>query len=176
MSEAQGPDPKQMGADEFSAWLSRLYTDYADQVLRVAYFYLGDRHQAEDVTQDVFIKLMENKPILLPEHEKSWLFKVALNRCRDLWRSQWVKRVLLGTRALEIIPGPDPIDEFEEKTALMQAINALSPPEREAIILFYYQNLSLKEIAQLINCSEGTVSSRLSRGREKLRSHLKEED
>ena len=84
-----------------------LYEKYANDVLRVSYFYLGDRHQAEDVTQDVFVRLLTSAPDLEEGHEKPWLLKVALNRCRDIWRAAWVKRVVLGSPAMELAPAPD---------------------------------------------------------------------
>ena len=61
-----------------------LYAQYATDVLRVCYFYLGDRQKAEDVCQDVFVRLMVNAPQLEDGREKAWLLKIALNRCRDL--------------------------------------------------------------------------------------------
>ena len=84
----------------------QLYSQYADDVLRVAYFYLGDRQKAEDVCQDVFLRLLTRTPDIQEGHEKAWLLKVALNRCRDLWRGAWVKRVVLGT-PFECVPAPD---------------------------------------------------------------------
>ena len=84
-----------------------LYEKYATDVLRVSYFYLGDRQRAEDVCQDVFVRLMTNAPDLQEGREKAWLLKVALNRCRDLWRGAWLKRVVLGSPAFEMIPAPD---------------------------------------------------------------------
>ena len=70
-----------------------LYRLYATDVLRVSYYYLGSREQAEDVTQDVFVRLIINHPDLEPGREKAWLLKVALNRCRDLWRGAWFRKV-----------------------------------------------------------------------------------
>ena len=97
------PSPQPVSDED----IERLYRQYGNDVLRVSYFYLGNREQAEDVTQDVFVRLIENRPALKPGSEKSWLLKVALNRCRDLWRSSWHKRVLLGSKKLEIIPDDD---------------------------------------------------------------------
>ena len=79
--------------DRSSSSLSfdQLYELYATDVLRVSYYYLGNREMAEDVTQDVFVKLLNNRPSLESGREKAWLLKVALNRCRDLWRSSWVR-------------------------------------------------------------------------------------
>jgi RNA polymerase sigma-70 factor (ECF subfamily) len=145
---------------------------FGTDVLRVSYFYLGNRDQAEDVTQDVFVRLMENQPVLKPGSEKAWLLKVALNRCRDLWRSAWHKRVLLGSPKLELIPADDRIEERMEKEALMQAVNALPAPEKEVFLLFYYQGMSTGETAAILDLPEGTISSRLSRGRRKLKQFL----
>ena len=152
--------------------VEQLYLQYGNDVLRVSYFYLGNREQAEDVTQDVFVRLMENKPVLVPGSEKAWLLKVALNRCRDFWRSSWHKRVLLGSKKLDIIPDDDKLDQRLEKEALMQAVNALPAPEKEVFLLFYYQGLSTQETAAVLGTPEGTVSSRLSRGRQKLKQFL----
>ena len=69
-----------------TAYFEELYEKYATDVLRVSYFYLGDRQKAEDVCQDVFVRLITNAPVLQEGREKAWLLKVALNRCRDLWR------------------------------------------------------------------------------------------
>lgn len=76
------------------AYFEEIYEKYATDVLRVSYFYLGDRQKAEDVCQDVFVRLITNAPVLQEGREKAWLLKVALNRCRDLWRGAWVKRVI----------------------------------------------------------------------------------
>lgn len=149
-----------------------LYEQYATDVLRVSYFYLGSRMSAEDVTQEVFMRLMQTNPDLSPGKEKAWLLKVALNRCRDLWRSSWHKRVLLGSPRLEIIPARDEIEQLTEKRALMQAVNALPAGEREIFLLYYYQGYSIAQTAEILNLPEGTVSSRLSRGRSKLRQYL----
>ena len=89
-----------------------LYERYATDVLRLSYYYLGDRQRAEDVCQDVFVKLLTNQPVLTEGSEKAWLLRVTVNRCRDLWRSAWLKRVTLGSPVFEIIPGPDDIGDM----------------------------------------------------------------
>lgn len=151
-----------------------LYRQYANDVLRVSYFYLGDRQQAEDVTQDVFVRLLTRTPDLEPGKEKAWLLKVALNRCRDLWRAAWVKRVVLGSPAMELAPAPGSMDDRLEKQELLAAIRKLPAEFRKVILLHYYQGYGISEIAEMLNVPEGTVSSRLSRGRKKLEEILKE--
>ena len=152
-----------------------LYEKYATDVLRVSYFYLGDRQRAEDVCQDVFVRLMTNAPDLQEGLEKAWLLKVALNRCRDLWRGAWLKRVVLGSPAFEMIPASDDSGRRDDEEAMMKAIHELPPTFREAILLYYYQGYGIGEIAQMLDLPEGTISSRLSRARKKLESILKEE-
>ena len=151
-----------------------LYQKYASDVLRVSYFYLGDRQRAEDVCQDVFVRLMVNAPELQEGREKAWLLKVALNRCRDLWRGAWMKRVVLGSPAFEMVPAPDDHERREDEEALMTAVHQLPASFREVIMLFYYQGYGIGEISDMLDLPEGTISSRLSRGRKRLESILKE--
>ena len=151
----------------------QLYELYATDVLRVSYYYLGNREQAEDVTQDVFVRLLTNQPDLEYGREKAWLLKVALNRCRDLWRSAWVKRTILGHPGFESFPAPDELNRVTEDLDLADSINRLRPEFKEVILLFYYQGFSVAEIAAILDIAEGTVSSRLSRAREKLQNEYK---
>ena len=155
------------------AYFEEIYEKYATDVLRVSYFYLGDRQKAEDVCQDVFVRLITNAPVLQEGREKAWLLKVALNRCRDLWRGAWVKRVILGSPAFELIPAPDEIDKLADQQEIMGAIHQLPASFREVILLHYYQGYGITEIAEMMDLPEGTISSRLSRGRKKLESIVK---
>ena len=152
---------------------AEIYELYATDVLRVCYFYLGDRQKAEDVCQDVFVKLITTKPELKTGSEKAWLLKVALNRCRDLWRGAWFKRVILGSPVFELIPAPDEYEHFADEEQLMSAVNQLPPDFKEIVLLHYYQGYGITEIADLLSLPEGTVSSRLSRSRKRLENILK---
>ena len=163
----------QAAEDGGMATFEELYERYATDVLRVCYFYLGDRQKAEDVCQDVFVRLITTSPTLQEGREKAWLLKVALNRCRDLWRGAWLKRVVLGSPAFELVPAPDEIDSLAEKQEIMQAINQLPATFKEVILLHYYQGYGISEIAEMMELPEGTISSRLSRGRKKLETILK---
>ena len=161
---------------EFTEQFEQLYAQYADDVLRMAYFYLADKQKAEDVCQDVFIKLYTRGENIAPGREKAWLLRVTVNCCCDLWRSAWLKRVVLGAPSLDIMPAQDEtIEQREEKAELMRAIHKLPAAFRETILLHYYQGLGIAEIAQMLDLPEGTISSRLSRARKKLESLLKEE-
>ena len=158
----------EMSEAEFSQWFDALYTRYATDVIRVSYFYLGDRGKAEDVCHDAFVSLFVNRPVLEEGHEKAWLLKVAMNRCRDIWRSAWVRRVISGSPVFEMIPGPDTIGQHMEKVEVLSAVHGLPAEFREIFILYYYQGYGIGEIAKILDVPEGTVSSRLSRGRKNL--------
>ena len=164
-----------MSDEAFSAWFDALYTRYASDIIRVSYFYLGDRGKAEDVCHDAFVSLFVNRPALEPGHEKTWLLKVAMNRCRDIWRSAWVRRVISGSPAFEMIPAPDTLGKDMEKAEVLQAVHSLPADFREIFILYYYQGYGISEISGILNLPEGTISSRLSRGRKKLEAILGEE-
>ena len=143
---------RRMDDEQFEA----LYTRYANDVLRVSFFYLGDRQQAEDVTQDVFVRLLTHAPVLEPGKEKAWLLKV------------------LGSPAMELTPAPDELNERMEKQELLSAIRKLPADFRDVILLHYYQGYGIAEMSQMLGVPEGTISSRLSRGRKKLEDILKE--
>ena len=163
-------------AQRYGAQFETLYEQYADDVLRMAYFYLADRHKAEDVCQDVFVKLYTHGKNIEPGKEKAWLLRVTINCCRDLWRGAWLRRVVLGAPVLDIIPDENnEIEKREEKAEMMRAVNKLPQAFRETVLLHYYQGLGISEIAQMLDLPEGTISSRLSRARKKLEVLLKEE-
>ena len=174
--ESPVPDAKQ--SDESASAASelsfeQLYELFATDVLRVSYYYLGDRQRAEDVTQDVFVRLITARPALVSGKEKAWLLKVAVNRCRDLWRGAWLKRVVLGHPAFELFPADDEIGRLAENTSLADAVNRLPVIFKEVVLLHYYQGYGVSEIAEMLEISEGTVSSRLSRARSRLMNDLK---
>lgn len=158
-----------------AACFDELYQAYANDVLRMSYFYLADRQKAEDVCQDVFVRLFTTHPQLEIGKEKAWLLKVAMNRCRDHWRGVWMKRVMLGSPGLELIPAKDEMEGLVEKQAVMGAINRLPAIFKEVILLHYYEGLGIAEMADMLSISTGTVASRLSRARTKLETIMKEE-
>ncbi len=150
---------------------------YGDDVLRLAYFYLGNREQAEDVTQDVFVRFLTKGDGVDPEKEKAWLMVSAVNRCRDLWRSSWVRRVLKDDTVLALIPAKedDALERREEKEVVLRAVHRLPTDFRDVILLFYYQEMTIESIAEALGISKGTAASRLARGRDKVKKMLREE-
>ena len=137
---------------------------YKDDVYRLAVSYTRSIADAEDVCQTVFLKLMEQRNIQ-PGREKAWLMQVTANECRSLLRSHWWKR----TEPLdEKIPKPSRED------GLLREVMALEPKYRTVVYLYYYEGYSVEEIGKLLKTNPSTVSTRLARGRSKLKEELKE--
>lgn len=140
----------------------KLVTENENRLFRAALAILGDPQEAEDAVQDTFVKYLEKAPANL-EHSNAWLMRVLVNGCKSRLRLAW-RQV---TELPDTLPAPSP-EEREELTELW----SLPPEERAAIHLFYYEGYSTQEIAQMTDVAPGTVRSRLSRARERLRKLL----
>jgi len=151
--------------------LRRLMDQYGDGLLRVCLLYLKDYALAEDAVQETFLRAYKSySGFEGRSSEKTWLTAIAINVCRNMLRSPWRKR-MLGEEALEYIQSIDP--DMPDPT-VSRAIMKLPRDQRSAVILHYLQGLKIREIAQMLDIPLQTVSSRLSRAREKLRAELKE--
>jgi RNA polymerase sigma-70 factor (ECF subfamily) len=139
-----------------------------DKVFRTALAIVGGKADAEDIVQDVFIKLFEKQPHFeSPEHETAWLVRVTVNLCKNYLRSHWWQKTvpLLNTY-------PAQTDEQEN---LMQTVLSLPSKYRTAIHLFYYEGYSTKEIAEITAQKESTVREQLTRARRMLKKYLEGE-
>lgn len=142
-----------------------LFHRYRDDVYRLAVNYTRSQQEAEDVCQTVFLKLLEQENIM-PGKEKAWLMQVTANECRDLLRSSWWKRTVPLEDAFHM-----PETESDETIYLLRK---LPPKYRVVLYLHYYEQYTTEEISQLLKIPRGTVSTRLSRARDRLKSMLKE--
>ena len=141
---------------------------YQDMVYRVALHQFGVLQDAEDAVQEVFLRLYtEEKLFESGEHLRRWLIRVTLNVCRDTLKSPWRKRRV----SLDTLPD-QPVFDAPEQGALYQAVMALPEKYRVTLYLFYYEELSTKEIAELLELRQTAVTTRLSRGRELLKKRL----
>ena len=142
---------------------------YAPAVYRLAYARTGSRTDAEDVMQEVFLRLMKAGPVFeSEEHAKAWLLRVASNCASDLFRLPWRRR---EGPLEDDLPAP----EQPEAGSVTEAVLALPVRYRIPIHLYYYEDYSVAEIAKIMGRSEGTVKSRLFRDRKLLRERLEEE-
>ena len=144
-------------------------TRHQDMVYRIALHWFGVPQDAEDAVQEVFLRLYtEKKPFDGPEHLRRWLIRVTVNVCKDALKSPWRKRRV----PLESIP--EPVFEQQEQRELYREVLALPEKYRTVLGLYYYEELSTKEIAALLGIRQTAVTTRLARGRELLKQRLTE--
>ncbi|WP_020616555.1 RNA polymerase sigma factor [Paenibacillus daejeonensis] len=145
----------------------KTYETYADTLFRIAMVHLGRREDAEEATQDTFIKLMEKAPAFNDaEHQKAWLIRVITNHCKTLLGRGWRKReVKLET--LEPVAAEDAEDQ-----ALIELVLSLPVKYRAVIHLYYYEDYPVREISDILQISESAVKMRLKRGRQLLKLEL----
>ena len=147
----------------------QLVRAYGDMVYRLAYAQTRSRHDADDVFQEVFLRVVQRRPSFDSEaHEKAWLIRVTLNCLKSHWRAAWRRHdVPLDDR----IPCPAP-----EEPALDDALRRLSPKARTAVHLFYFEGYTAEEIARMGGEKPSAVRTRLTRARAQLRDLLKGEN
>ena len=146
--------------------IESLFQQYKDDVYRLALSYTKSIPEAEDVCQTVFLKLVEQKKIT-PGKERAWLMQVTANTCRNMLRSSWWKRTVPME---ETLTAPEP-----QYTDIWEKVMALPPKYRVLVYLRYYEELSTKEMAELLHISQSAVTTRLSRVRQILKAQLQEE-
>ena len=144
----------------------QLVNENENHLYRAALAILRDVHEAEDAVQDAFVKYLEKAPAQL-ENSAAWLMRVLVNGCKSRLRRAGRQELPLW----DAIPAPEP-----EERPVLDAVLALPPMDRAVIHLFYYEGYSTGEIARITGQLPGTVRSRLSRAREKLRIMLSEEE
>lgn len=151
--------------------ISDVIERYRDTVFRLAFTYLRNQADADDVTQDVFVKLIRSShDFESDEHLRRWLIRVTINECKSLFRKPWRRIDDIEDYANAIaMPTPEHTDLF---------VRVMSLPERYRVplVLYYYLGFSTNETANLLKIPAATVRTRLARGRSRLKSMLEEED
>ena len=148
--------------------LVRLFGLYRAGVYRISYCQLRNAADAEDVTQEVFIRLYTSPPRYTEDAQvKAWLMRVAVNRCRDLLRTD---RSRQHEELSDELPAASP-----EEQRLLSVIGQLRPKLRSVMYMHYYEDYSVREIAALLKITQTAVTSRLMRGRAELKALLEKE-
>lgn len=153
---------------------------YGNDVLRMAYSYVKDYATAEDIFQEVFIKVNENLKGFRGESSvKTWLLRITVNTCKDYLKSAYRRRVTMLSEEEEArLPAPDRLDEIERKQDgehIRQSLLLLPEKYREVLVCLYLEERSVAETAKVLGLSEGTVKSRSSRAKERFRVILERE-
>ena len=143
---------------------------YGDTIFRLAYSYLKNRADAEDVMQETLLRLYRaGETFESPEHQRYWLVRVAVNECKKLLRSPWRRR----TDPLEAAP-ETAVWDSPAQSELFQQVMALPTKYRAAIYLYYYEGYAVREITALMGANPSTVQTWLMRARGQLKKNLKE--
>jgi RNA polymerase sigma-70 factor (ECF subfamily) len=139
---------------------------YYHSIFRVAYIFVKNKHDSEDITQETFLELLKNnQPFGSKEHEKAWLVRVAINKSKNFLNSYWNR----NTEALrEDIPFKFTKKEFD----LFDAISSLDGKYKTVIHLFYFEKYTIPEIANILDSNSSSVNTLLIRGRKKIKRKL----
>ena len=146
---------------------AELFQCYGNSVYRLAWSYTGSQQDAEDVTQTVFLKLLEGRARLEVGKEQAWLFQVTVNECRSLWRK-------LSRHRWEPLEEAAGLAAPEERSVLKLVMD-LPAGDRAVLYLFYYEGYSTQEVGELLGLSQTAVTTRLQRARKKLKERLEQE-
>lgn len=148
---------------------------YSDMVYRMAYSLVKNKYDAEDIYQEVFIRYISKRPMFQSEnHEKAWFLRVTINLCKNLWKTAWRQKVIsLGEDLEESMEATDTLEKVEE-SGIIELLKSLPQKYRVVIHLFYYEELSIDEIAGVLQMKPATVRTHLTRAREKLKRLLDE--
>jgi RNA polymerase sigma-70 factor (ECF subfamily) len=154
--------------------LRELFDTHGDRVYTIArHFFDGDDARARDITQDVFVKVMDRIGTFEGTSRFStWLYRLTVNACLDTKRAD--RRLVLVADPPDIAstaddaPQSQALDRAETRARVARAVSQLTPPLRAAILLRYFEGLSYDEMSEALDCPPGTVASRLRRAHEAL--------
>lgn len=161
------------------AQLEYLMLRFGKQVLKVAYYYLRDKYLAEDIHQEVFIRVYHNLDKF--KHQSSyytWIYRITVNLCKDYLKSAAFKKFITAGIVNDLNRSSRDMNKLFEKAEggeIFSLVMDLPTKYRIPISLHYFEGLSVSEIAQILKTSESNVKVRLHRGREKLKGLLSKE-
>ena len=151
----------------------QLHTKYAAMLQRVAFSYLKNACDAEDILQEVYIKLLQCRQVFEnDEHARAWLLRVTINLCKDMCKSARRRKEVLSAYPLPEQKFTFPAYGIEDD--LLELVLKLPDKYRLPLYLFYYEGYSVHEVAQMLELPEATVKTHLKRGREAVKKQLEE--
>ena len=155
-------------SDEKKSIIEKVIRDYADMIYRMAYQYLGNFSDAQDILQDVSLSLVTGNPPFDDEnHLRNWLCRVTINKCKNLYK----RRKFFEWQELK----EDCAVYEPDFPYIKEELFKLTPKYRMVLYLYYYEEYSIEEISGILEISSNTVGSQLRRGREKLKKLLEGE-
>lgn len=150
--------------------INRIINLYGNRLFRMSYLILNDYDLAEDVVQDTLIQVIQKYHTLRnKEAEKAWILKIAMNQCKNQLRGQWFKKIVFYEET-EMKSKTTQIELEEDNT--IQYICELKEKYKEVLLLYYYQELSIKEIASALGKKESNIQQLLKRARQQLKERM----
>lgn len=165
-----------------AAAFDELYARYSSRLLRYLLRMLRDDDRAQDFLQEIFLRIVENPDAYRPIQKfSSWIFTIAHNLCKNEYRRQEVRHMVsphenpeaLATEESDALSAETAVEWSEFEQALWLALDTLSADHRAVFVLRHQQDLSIREIADILNCAEGTVKSRLHYAHQQLAHKLR---
>lgn len=162
--------PNHSNQHDREVFLTQAMSDWGNAVYRLALSQTRSRADAEDVYQDVFLRLFNDRTdFQSAEHVKAWLLRVTVNRCRDLTKSSWKRRTVAFDPQWD---APDTPAHNNEEADIWDAVGQLPEQQRAAVHLHYVEGYSTEEIAQLMGCRSATTRTWLFRARARIKELL----
>ena len=150
---------------DFNESVHKSILKYSNSIVRVAFAYVKNIADAEDIAQDTFLTYLDKKPIFeSDEHEKAWLIRVTINKCKNFLKASWFKKRSQLTENLSYLP--------KEESDILYSVLELDKKYRIPIHLYYYEGYSINEIAKILDTKPSTVGTWLDRGRKILKEKL----
>ncbi|WP_437177551.1 sigma-70 family RNA polymerase sigma factor [Heyndrickxia camelliae] len=165
-------------AEDKDELIDEMMTRYGQDILRLVFSYVENEAIAEELTQDIFVKCYKSLHTYRGKSTlKTWLWRIAINHCKDFLKSWYNKKVInTGEELLNNKPSNEAVEQTviqkEEEGQLVSTLMDLPIKYREVIFLFYYEELSIKEIAMMTEVGENTVKTRLRRAKQLLKERL----
>lgn len=146
-------------------YLNYMIEKYSNMVYRIALTRTNNKHDSEDIFQEVFLRVTKKMPVFESEkHEKAWIIRVTINCSNTLLTSSWKRRTEQLEENIEF--------ETKERHDVFYEVAKLPKKYRTVIYLFYYEGYKINEISKILNTNESTIKTWLSRAREKLRKNI----
>ncbi len=161
--------------DDKDAWFEGIMDQYGDRLTKLSYNYTKDWNLAEDIVQEVFITCYKEYETLDSIVSfQAWIFRITINKCKDLLKSSFFKRVFMNSSLLALTKSPELSPEMVtvkncEEAILSECVLVLPIKYREVITLHYYDELSIEEISEILKINRNTIKTRLKRARLKLK-------
>ncbi|MFC7370605.1 sigma-70 family RNA polymerase sigma factor [Fictibacillus iocasae] len=152
--------------------LHLLMDDYGEEIKRLVYAYTKNWTHSEDLTQDIFLCVYKNLDTFQQQSSiKTWIYRIAINKCKDFLRSWHYKKTIISDIILPSEKENSPETVYlhsERKEAVSQLILQLPVKYREVIVLYYFRDLTLEEMTELLGANVNTLKSRLQRAKKRL--------